>query len=235
MSTGVEDLSQFDLSDEEKDRLVAENYRLRALPAAVIDKAKEKLAGLFGYDLKELQRTRPPAKNQTRSSQNSAADMRSYIVISQLPANVYQKHVEDISTAHLTGFTFVIISVVHLAGGKISEENLWHHMRRMGLQEADENHPALGNVKLSLEVLVQQRYLQKDKVNGPEGTTVMYELAERALDGEVSQKIKEYISQAQADMLLEYVDYVISMVKRRKIGSFVMKTLLFIEFLGLVL
>lgn len=223
MSTAVEDLSQFDLSDEEKDRLVAEviryilfkthqssgcpvkreeltqivtkNYRQRALPAAVIDKAKEKLASIFGYDLKELQRTRPPAKNQTRSSQLSAADMRSYIVISQLPSNVYQKHVEDISTAHLTGFTFVIISVVHLAGGKISEENLWHHMRRMGLQEADENHPALGNVKVSLEALVQQRYLQKDKVSGPEGTTVMYELAERALDGEVSQKIKEYISQ----------------------------------------
>lgn len=39
------------------------------------------------------------------------------------------------------------------------------------------------------------RYLQKDKVAGPEGNNVMYELAERALDGEVSQKIKEYISQ----------------------------------------
>lgn len=47
--------------------------------------------------------------------------MRSYIVISQLPANIYQKYVEDISTAHLTGFTFVVVSIVHLAGGKISE------------------------------------------------------------------------------------------------------------------
>lgn len=145
--------------------------------------------------MKELQRARPSSKNQTRYSQQNAADMRSYIVISQLPANVYQKYVEDINTAHLTGFTFVIIGIVYLAGCKISEENLWHHMRRMGLQETDENHPVLGNVKLSLEALVQQRYLQKDKVNGPEGNTVMYELAERALDGEISQKIKDYISQ----------------------------------------
>lgn len=39
------------------------------------------------------------------------------------------------------------------------------------------------------------RYLQKDKVNGPEGNTLVYELAERALDEKVSNKIKEYVSQ----------------------------------------
>ena len=39
------------------------------------------------------------------------------------------------------------------------------------------------------------RYLQKDKVNGPEGNTVYYELAERALDGPMNDRIKEYISQ----------------------------------------
>lgn len=39
------------------------------------------------------------------------------------------------------------------------------------------------------------RYLQKDKVNGPEGSTLFYELAERALDAPVYDRIKEYISQ----------------------------------------
>ena len=39
------------------------------------------------------------------------------------------------------------------------------------------------------------RYLQKDKVNGPEGNTLFYELAERALDEAIGKKIKEYISQ----------------------------------------
>lgn len=37
--------------------------------------------------------------------------------------------------------------------------------------------------------------MQKDKVNGPEGNTLFYELAERALDGPVSEKMKEYISE----------------------------------------
>ncbi|CBI17219.3 uncharacterized protein LOC100258998 isoform X1 [Vitis vinifera] len=240
MANTGEDLSQFDISQEEKDKLVAEviryvlfkthqnsgcpikrdeltqlvtkNYRQRALPALVINAAREKLSTIFGYEMKELQRSRPSSTNQGRTSQQSFADVKSYVIISQLPADVYRKYVEDVNTAHLTGFTFVIVSIVYLAGGKIAEvlyqhdrtyyhcgesiaDGLWHHMRRMGLYENEENHPVLGNIKQALEALVQQRYLQKDKVNGPEGNTLFYELAERALDEAISKKIKEYISQ----------------------------------------
>ncbi|XP_044511281.1 melanoma-associated antigen 8-like isoform X2 [Mangifera indica] len=223
MANGGEDFSQFDISKEEIEKLVAEvvryvifkthqnlgcpikreelvhlvtkNYSQRNLPAFVINAAKEKLSSVFGYELRELQRSRPALANLGRSSQNSVADPKSYILVSQLPPEVYKKYVEDVNTAHLTGFTFVIVSIVHLAGGKIPEENLWHHLKRMGLFENDVNHPVFGNIKQALETLVQQRYLQKDKVNGPEGNTVFYELAERALDGPVREKIKEYISQ----------------------------------------
>lgn len=38
------------------------------------------------------------------------------------------------------------------------------------------------------------RYLHKEKVNGPEGNTTFYELAERALDGPINDGMKEYIS-----------------------------------------
>lgn len=48
-------------------------------------------------------------------------------------------------------------------------------------------------VHLILAVLC--RYLQKDKINGPEGNITFYELAERAIDGPVSEKIKEYVAQ----------------------------------------
>lgn len=44
-----------------------------------------------------------------------------------------------------------------------------------------------------------RRYLQKDRVNGPEGNTTFYELAERALDGPVNEKIKEYISEVWSE------------------------------------
>ncbi|KAG4162435.1 hypothetical protein ERO13_D01G114900v2 [Gossypium hirsutum] len=218
MSNLGDDFSQFDISKEEKDKLVAEvvryilfkthqnsgcpikreelsqlvtkNYRHRSLPAYIINEAKVKLSTIFGYELRELQRSRPSSTSHSRLSQQSGVDAKSYVIISQLPAEVYKKYVEDVNTSHLTGFTFVAISIVQLAG-----DNLWLHLKRMGLHETDENHPVLGNVKQVLETLVQQRYLQKDKVSGPEGTTLFYELAERALDGTVSERIKQYISQ----------------------------------------
>lgn len=222
MTTAEADFSQFDISAEEKDRLIADviryvlfktqqnfgcpikreeltqlvtkNYRQRALPALVINEAQKKLSSIFGYEMRELQRSRP-STNQPRPSQQSAPDAKSYVLVSQLPPQVYKKYVEDEKTSHLTGFTFVVISILHLAGGKITEENLWHHLKRLGLCENDENHPVLGNTKQSLETLVQQRYLQKDKTHGPEGTTLVYELAERSLDGPIHDKIKEYVSQ----------------------------------------
>ncbi|XP_020575832.1 melanoma-associated antigen 1-like [Phalaenopsis equestris] len=121
------------------------------------------------------------------------ADTKSYILESQLPSDIYKKFVEDKGTSHLSGFTFVVTSIIHLAGGKIPEENLWHHLRRMGLSESDENHPVFGNTKQTLDLLVQQRFLQKEKTNGPEGNVIVYELAERALEGSVYKKLKDSI------------------------------------------
>ncbi|KAL9254129.1 Melanoma-associated antigen 10-like protein [Drosera capensis] len=170
---------------EELTQIVTKNYQKHLLPAFVIDEARKKIKNIFGYEMKELQRARSSA---------GVMDAKTYVITSQIPAAVYSKHVDDLNTAHLNGLTFVIISIVHLTGGKISEEDLWHLLKRMGLHEKDERHPVFGNTKLSLESLVQQRYLQKTKANGPEGNTFLYELAERALDESISQKMKEYIS-----------------------------------------
>ncbi|MED6137394.1 hypothetical protein PIB30_064664 [Stylosanthes scabra] len=145
--------------------------------------------------MRELQRILPSSKSNARSSQPNVGDSKSYILVSKLAHEVYEKYVVDVNSAHLSGFTFVIISIVYLAGGKIEEELLWSQMRRMGLSEDKVNHLVLGNIKQSLELLVQQRYLQKDKVNGPEGNTMYYELAERTLDGPINDKIKEYVAQ----------------------------------------
>uniref|UniRef100_A0A0A8XTK4 Uncharacterized protein n=1 Tax=Arundo donax TaxID=35708 RepID=A0A0A8XTK4_ARUDO len=146
--------------------------------------------------MRELQRTRAPSTRSGRPSQPQVTvDAKSYVLVSKLDREVYSKYVEDKEAAHLSGFAFVVISIIHLAGGKISEEDLWHQLRRVGLNENDENHPVHGNNKQALELLVQQRYLLKEKFTGPEGHAMTYELAERTLDESVSGKLKDYISQ----------------------------------------
>ncbi|KAK7246348.1 hypothetical protein RIF29_41214 [Crotalaria pallida] len=227
MASSSQDFSQFGISKEEKDKLVEElirymlfkthgssgcpvkrdeltrlvtkNYQKHNFSTYVINEAREKLSSIFGYEMRELHRSIPSSKTQARLSQQSVADAKSYILISQLPSDVYEKYVVDADTAHLSGFTFAVISIVYLAGGKMPEENLWSQIKKMGLSDDDKSHPVLGNIKQALELIVQQRYLQKDKVNGPEGSTVYYELAERALDGPISERIKEYTSQIVKD------------------------------------
>ncbi|XP_055808652.1 uncharacterized protein LOC129877195 isoform X1 [Solanum dulcamara] len=223
MSSSGEDFSQFGISVEEKDKLVAEviryvlfkseqssgcpikreeltqlitgkNYRQRNLPAFVINEAKLKISSIFGFEMRELQRSRSSATQNPRASQQVASDAKSYILRSQLPADIYKAFVEDENKSHVTALTFVVLSIVRLAGGKINEENLWPHLRRLGLSETDESHPVHGNLKLALEAIVQQRYLHKEKVNGPEGNATFYELAERALDGPINDGMKEHIS-----------------------------------------
>ncbi|XP_042398756.1 uncharacterized protein LOC121989027 isoform X2 [Zingiber officinale] len=217
MTTSNEEYSQIGVSQEEKDKLVGEviryvlfkthqssgcpikreeltqlitrNYHQRSLPALVINEAREKISSIFGYEMKELQRSRPSSNKQARASQQSAFESKSYILVSQLPPDVYSEFVEDKESSHLSGFAFVVISIIHLSG-----ENLWHHLGRLGLNENDQNN-VLGNTKQALETLIQKRYLQKEKVNGPEGNTVMFELAERALDESIIEKLKDYISQ----------------------------------------
>uniref|UniRef100_A0A453BMR8 MAGE domain-containing protein n=1 Tax=Aegilops tauschii subsp. strangulata TaxID=200361 RepID=A0A453BMR8_AEGTS len=182
---------------EELTQIITKNYRQRALPALVIKEAGDRLAATFGYEMRELQRTRATSTRSGRpsSQQPSNQDAKSYVLVSKLDPEVYSKYVEDTERAHVSGFAFVVISIVHVAGGKISEEDLWRQLKRLGLNETDENHPVLGNNKQALELLVQQRYLLKEKIAGPEGHSMVYELAERALDESISSKLKEYISQ----------------------------------------
>nr|GEV19155.1 melanoma-associated antigen 8 isoform X1 [Tanacetum cinerariifolium] len=169
---------------DELTQLVTKNYQNRSLPAFVLNKAFNKLSTIFGYDVKELQRVRPSSTNQNRASQSSG-DAKSYIITSQLDPQIYKKHIEDETKSHLTGFAFVAIGIVHLAGGKITEETLWHHLGRL-----------VDQAQLQLfQTLVQQRYLQKDKSNGPEGLTLYYELAERGLNATNSTSFKDCISQ----------------------------------------
>jgi len=218
-----ENLSQADISTEERDKLVAEmmrymlfklhqhpgvpvkreelaqlvtkNYRQRNLPAVVITQAQKKFATIFGYEMKELQRSRPTKSNNVRSSQQSTTESKSYILKSMLPEELRTKLVDNKETSHFLGLTFAIVGIVQLAGGKIPEDALWQYLRRLGLDEHDEKHPQFGNVKQAIETIVKQRYIQKEKAIGPEGDMIVYELAERALDDIVNGRLKESITQ----------------------------------------
>ncbi|KAB2617069.1 melanoma-associated antigen G1-like [Pyrus ussuriensis x Pyrus communis] len=93
------------------------------LPTFIINEAIQKLSAIFGYEMLELQRSRPSSANQGRLSQQSAVEAKSYIITSKLPSDVYKKYVlnDNGSTVPLNGFTFVLLSLVHISGSKMTE------------------------------------------------------------------------------------------------------------------
>jgi hypothetical protein len=67
---------------EELTRIVTKNYCQRVLPTLVINEAKDRLAATFGYEMRELQRTRAPATRSGRPSQpQSKASFFSFIFV----------------------------------------------------------------------------------------------------------------------------------------------------------
>lgn len=50
-----------------------------------------------------------------------SVDSKSYVLVSQLPFDVFRQHVVDETKSPMTGFTFAILAIVQLAGGKIPE------------------------------------------------------------------------------------------------------------------
>lgn len=52
--------------------ITGKNYRQRSLPAFVINEAKSKLSSIFGFEMRELQRSRSSTQN-ARSSQQGFA------------------------------------------------------------------------------------------------------------------------------------------------------------------
>lgn len=56
----------------------------------------------------------------------AVGDAKSYVIISKLPSDVYGKFVEDKSSGHVSGLTFVVTGIIHLGGGRITEGVVTH-------------------------------------------------------------------------------------------------------------
>lgn len=56
---------------DELTHLITKNYHQRNFPTFVINEAKDKLSTVFGYEMRELQRSLPSSKTQARLSQPS--------------------------------------------------------------------------------------------------------------------------------------------------------------------
>jgi hypothetical protein len=70
---------------EELTQIITKNYRQRGLPALVIKEAGDRLAATFGYEMRELQRTRAPSNRSARTSSQQLSKLASCFLRSPFP------------------------------------------------------------------------------------------------------------------------------------------------------
>lgn len=74
---------------EELTQIVTKNYRHRSLPGLVINEATQKLSSVFGYELRELQRSRPSSANHGRSSSQQSLNLFLFLLLLFLIMNIF--------------------------------------------------------------------------------------------------------------------------------------------------
>uniref|UniRef100_A0A1D1Z808 Melanoma-associated antigen G1 n=1 Tax=Anthurium amnicola TaxID=1678845 RepID=A0A1D1Z808_9ARAE len=134
----------------------------RAFYQIVFDKAQERLEDIFGMSLAELPKksfgtggTRKPVGNKDKTT-------KSYVLKNILPQEYretdiisWERNNEDVM-----GLLTVILSLIHVNGRVLSDDQLTHYFRRLHLVDNDKF-----DLEKLLSTFVKQGYLDRQKTN----------------------------------------------------------------------
>lgn len=146
--------------------------------SAVLPAAQSQLASVFGLHLKEVAK-RARGQHGQAPAADASSGAKVFLVRSLVPQGLRKEVLVDAGAAPAQALTMLILGLVRVAGGKLSEDELWRLLEELGVSK-EEPHPEFGDVKSHLAAFVKQRYLIESKVQGPEGEMRELEWGEQA-------------------------------------------------------
>ncbi len=175
----------------------------RQLAPAVVALAQCRFLSSLGMEMKELEKAKRnealvDVKKRVAAAVDSGAAQKVFVLRSALPLRLRVAYVDRPEDAPKRGFTLAVLAMVALAGETgLPEEQLWTQLQQLGVDKGSASsapHPALGNADGLLAQLVKQRYVQRNKVSGPDGERWVLELAENALDEIGADTLQEFVA-----------------------------------------
>lgn len=111
--------------------------------------------------------------------------------ITNHPENNFTNKSEE---SHL-GLLLIILSMIFMIDGPLTEANMWYTLGKLGLQK-DIKHKVFGDVdKLINQEFVKHHYLIRSKEQSPEGPTFHYKFGPRAINEISVRKILTFVSE----------------------------------------
>lgn len=114
----------------------------------VMEKAKVKLKKVYGIELAEIQHGKQKA----------------YILLNILDASEADDYIDSSSDEPKMGLLMVVLGLIFMSKGMMSEPNLWHTLKKLGIN-IDKKHDVFGDVKkLLTQEFVRQMYLEYSRI-----------------------------------------------------------------------
>lgn len=174
--------------------LVSENAATATLKpnvvAYIIALAQKKMIECFGMEMVEV--TKQSSTNiQNRSGAQGKGSV-SYVLRSLVPTSLFEAVVDDGKEGASQGFLATIMGLLHIAGGSMTQEDLWRHLQDVGVVQS-RHHPVLGMPDALVEVFVRRKQLNVHRRAGSDGPEVMYSIGEAVLSDVAAEKLKTFV------------------------------------------
>ncbi|XP_053987644.1 non-structural maintenance of chromosomes element 3 homolog [Hylaeus volcanicus] len=147
----------------------------------LMSKAKHILSNIYGYQLMEIESGK-------------------YILVNEIKNPHLQPSKLEASKQVLL---FLVLSHIFMSDEFCTKETLWEFLTNMGIKSDNSHHYYFGDVAQSIEVFVQQRYLEKVAVDKDDPTKIEYKWGMRAEYEVTRRSCLEFVSQIYSRRRIE--------------------------------
>ncbi|XP_077985684.1 non-structural maintenance of chromosomes element 3 homolog isoform X2 [Glandiceps talaboti] len=163
----------------------------KAIFVMAMARAKTKLSRTFGFEMTELEQGSGNKKQ------------KSYILLNSLDVSDTD-HIDHSAEEPKMGLLMVILSIIFMSGGVVTETILWHTLKKFGIHN-DKNHEVFGDVKrLLTQEFVRQMYLEHNRVINSDPPAYQFCWGQRALKETTKRKVLEFVTKMYGkDMQVE--------------------------------
>jgi len=144
--------------------------------------ATKQISDIFGYEVAMME--------------NDEGKSKGYILTNGIIShNKQNENLMEWDENQKMGLLMIIVSILFMNENTLTEASLWHTLQKFGIKK-ERKHNTFGDVeKLINQEFVKENYLDRIKVQGPEGQTFTYQSGTRTKKEISKRSILEFVSE----------------------------------------